>query len=128
MIYAAFVGWVIAALAIGLWLGERGRRVFIQNLQTYGHGNSLQKAAAWDDETAEDRVEKTATTLANIMGVRVTRSGPEANGKIEHDPATIENGIEYLLSVAKAEGEQLSEEDARDEVERMLNAEGGDML
>ena len=128
MIYAAFVGWVLAALATGMWLGERGKRLFIQNFQVYGQPNPLQKAVSWDDPTPEDRIEETITNLESVMGTRVTRSGPEDNGKIEYDEKTLENGIEYILKAAKEEGVQLSRDEARDEVERMLNAEGPDML
>jgi hypothetical protein len=128
MIYAAFVGWVLAALAAGMWLGERGKRLFIQNIQVYGQPNPLQKAVVWEDPDPESRIEEEITKLESVMGTRVTRSGPEDNGKIEYDAETLENGIDYLLKAAKEDGVQLSEAQAREEVEKMLNAEGPDML
>lgn len=132
MIYAALVGWVLAALATGMWLGERGKRLFIQNFQVYGQPNPLQKAVVWSDPEPEDRLasddEEVVQTLESMMGTRVTRSGPEGNGKIEYDEGTLENGIEYLLKAAKEDGVTLTEAQAREEVERMLNAEGPDML
>ncbi len=128
MIYAAFVGWVLAALAAGMWLGERGKRLFIQNFQVYGQPNPLQKAVVWSDPEPEDRIEETVGELESIMGTRVTRSGPEDNGKIEYEPETLENGIDYLLAAAKEDGVQLSRKEAKEEVEKMLNAEGPDML
>ena len=121
------VGWVIAGFAVGMWRGERRARIFIENFRAYGQ-SSPQRATAWTDEDAEDRVEETIDNLESIMGARVTRSGPEGNSKIEHDPETIENGIEYLLSMAKEEGAKLSRKDAKDEVERMLAAEGPEMI
>ena len=128
MIYVALVGWVLAALGLGMWLGERGKRLFIQNFQIYGQPNPTEKATSWDDPTPEDRVEEEITRLESVMGTRVTRSGPEANGKIEYDPETLENGIDYLMQAAKEDGVTLTKEQAKDEVERMLNAEGPDML
>ena len=128
MIYAAFVGWVLAALAAGMWLGERGKRLFIQNFQVYGQPNPLQKAVVWSDPEPEDRIEETVGELESIMGTRVTRSGPENNGKIEYEAETLENGIDYLLAAAKEDGVQLSRKEAKEEVEKMLNAEGPDML
>lgn len=132
MIYAAFVGWVLAALATGMWLGERGKRLFIQNFQVYGQPNPLQKAVVWSDPEPEDRLagdgEETVMELESIMGARVTRSGPEDNGKIEYEAETLENGIDYLLQAAKEDGVQLSRKEAKEEVEKMLNAEGPDML
>ena len=122
------VGWVIADFAAGMWNGERRARIYIENFQVYGQPNPPQKAVSWDDPSPEGRIEDEITKLENVMGARVTRSGPEANGKIEYDPETMENGIEYLLEIAKEDGVALTEKQARDEVERMLNAEGPDML
>ncbi len=119
------VGWAFAGLAFGMWRGERRARIFIENFQVYGQSNPLQKAVVWEDETPESRVEKTIDQLESIMGTRV---GTSDNGKVEYDKDTIENGIEYLLEMAKEDGHQLTKEQAREEVERMLNAEGPDML
>ena len=121
------VGWAVAGLATGLWRGESRARIFIENYRAYGQSEPSAKAVVWTDEDAEDRVEKEIDKLESLMGTRVTRSGPEDNGKLEFDEDTIENGIDYLLEVAKESGEQLSREQARDEVERMLAAEGGEM-
>jgi hypothetical protein len=122
------VGWAVAGFAIGMWRGERRARIFIENFQVYGQGNPLQKAVSWDDPTPEGRIEEEITKLESVMGTRVTRSGPEGNGKIEYDEETLENGIEYLLKAAEEDGVPLTKKQARDEVERMLNAEGPDML
>ncbi len=118
------VGWAVAGFAIGMWNGERRARAYIENYRAYGQSKPLQKAVVWTDEDAEDRVEQEIDRMESIMGTRVTRSGPEDNGKIEFDEETIDNGVEYLLKVARESGEQLSKEQARDEVERMLTAEG----
>ena len=111
----------------GMWNGERRARIYIENFRNYGQSNPLQKAVVWTDEDAEDRVEQEIDRMESLMGTRVMRSGPEDNGKIEFDKDTIENGIEYLISMAKESGEQMSREQAKDEVERMLAAEGPDM-
>lgn len=121
------VGWVIGGFALGMWNGERRARIYIENFRNYGQSNPLQKAVVWTDEDAEDRVEQEIDRMESLMGTRVMRSGPEDNGKIEFDKDTIENGIEYLISMAKESGEQMSREQAKDEVERMLAAEGPDM-
>ncbi len=121
------VGWVIGGFALGMWNGERRARIYIENFRAYGQSEPSAKATAWVDPNAEDRMEEEIDRLQSIMGTRVTRSGPEDNGKLEFDEDTIENGIDYLLEVAKESGEQLSREQARDEVERMLTAEGGEM-
>jgi hypothetical protein len=47
---------------------------------------------------------------------------------LEFDEQTVEQGVEYLLAMAKEDGQQLSRKDALEEVERMLNAEGPEML
>ncbi len=121
------LGWILAALMLGLWLGERTSRLYLQNIQFHGQPNPLQAATAWDDETPEDRVEETINRIENVMGNRITRSGPGVDGKVEYDEDTIENGVEFLLSEAREHGEQLSREQAKDEVERMLSAEGPNM-
>ncbi len=123
----AFVGWVGAAFAASGWMAERRTRIFVSNYKTYGAGEPV-GATSWPDADPEARVEKTIDEISSIMGTRVTRSGPEDNGKVEYEADTVENGIDYLLEVAREEGQQLSRDQAREEVERMLNAEGPDML
>jgi len=121
------VGWLIAGFAVGMLNGERRARKFIENYRAYGQSEPSAKATSWVDPNAEDRIEEEIDKLQSLMGTRVTRSGPEDNGKLEFDEDTIENGVNYLLEVARESGEQLSKEQARDEVERMLAAEGPEM-
>jgi len=123
----AFVGWVGAAFAASGWMAERRTRIFISNYRAYGAAEPV-RATSWPDVDPEARLDKTIDQLESVMGERVTRSGPGANGKVEYEQDTIEAGIDYLLEVAREEGHQLSRDEARDEVERMLNAEGPDML
>ena len=122
------VGWAFAGFATGMWRGERRARIFIENYRAYGQSEPSAKATAWMDEDAEDRVENTVKNLESLMGTRVMRSGPGENGRLEFDEDTIENGIAYLLETARESGEQLTREQAKDEVERMLTAEGPEML
>ncbi len=84
--------------------------------------------ATWPDDDPETRLNETIDALENVMGERVSRSGPGVDGKVEYNEDTIENGVNYLLEMAKESGAQLSRDQAREEVERMLNAEGPDML
>ena len=121
------VGWVIAGFAVGMLNGERRARKEIENFRAYGQAEPSAKATSLVEPDAEDRIEEEIDKLQSIMGTRVTRSGPEDNGKLEFDEDTIENGVNYLLEVARESGEQLSKEQARDEVERMLAAEGPEM-
>ncbi len=121
------VGWAVAGFAAGMWRGERRTRIFIENYRTYGTGEPS-PAVVWPDDDPETRIEKTIDKLESVMGVRVTRSGPGVNGRVEYDEDTIDNGIDYLLEMAKESGAQLSRDQAREEVERMLNAEGPDMI
>jgi hypothetical protein len=127
MMALGVLGWVVAALMVGLWLGERTSRLYLQNIQFYGQPNPLQTATAWSEETPEDRIEDTMDRIQSAMGERVTRSGPGVDGKVEYDEDTVENGIDFLLSEARENGEHLSREQAADEVERMLAAEGPSM-
>lgn len=123
----AFVGWVGAAFAASGWMAERRTRIFVSNYRAYGAGEPV-KATSWPDDDPETRINETIDALENVMGERVSRSGPGVNGRVEYNEDTIENGIDYLLDMAKESGAQLSREQAREEVERMLNAEGPDML
>jgi hypothetical protein len=122
----AFVGWVGAAFAASGWMAERRTRIFVSNYRAYGSGEPS-KATSWPDDDPETRLNETIDELSSIMGTRV-RSGPGDNGKVEYEADTVENGIDYLLEVAREEGQQLSRDQAREEVEKMLNAEGPDML
>lgn len=118
----AITGWGIALITIGAWWGERGRRIFIQNFTSFG-GTPLRKARVYDPPDEHDRLESTIDRIQGIAGVK--RTGPVDGGRYEEE--TIENGIAYILEVARANGEQVSMEQARDEAERMLNAEGSEM-
>jgi hypothetical protein len=124
---AALIGWAYAGFATGMWRGERQARIFIENYKAYGQSEPAAKAESWADETPESRVEDTIDKMESLMGQRVTSPGAE-NGRLEFDSETVEQGVEYLLAMAKEDGQQLSRKDAEEEVERMLNAEGPDML
>lgn len=118
----AIAGWVVALLAIFQWFNERRMRIFVQNFNTFG-GVPLNKARVYDPPDEHDRLEKTLDRIQGIAGVK--EGGPMGEGQYDED--TIQNGIAYILEVAKAEGMQVSLEQAREEAERMLNAEGPDM-
>ena len=114
-------GWAIALVLLSLWWGERRSRIFIQNFTTFG-GTPLQKARVYDPPDEHSRLEDTIDRIQGIAGVK--RTGPMDGA---YDKQTLENGVAYILEVARLNGEQVSEEQAREEAERMLSAEGPDM-
>ena len=122
-IVIALAGYAWAGVFAALWFGERRARIFIENYKAFGTTNPLQKAAVWQDDGPEERIEQAIDHLTN--GKKRQRQ-PESE-KIEFDPETIENGIAWLQNEAKERGETLSKKDAEDEARRMLLAEGPEM-
>ncbi len=118
----AIVGWSAAFFAISLWWAERKIRIFVQNFSAYG--GTPQPARHWPDVSPEDRIEEEITKIEEIAGERMRRSSPTS---AKYDQDTLQNGIDFLLHEARERGEQLSVEEATDEAERMLNAEGTEM-
>lgn len=117
----AITGWVIALLAVFQWFNERRMRIFVQNFTAFGGVPG--KARVYDPPDEHSRLEETIDRIQGIAGVK--RTGPIDGG--DYEEQTIENGVAYILEVARLNGEQVSEEQAREEAERMLNAEGPDM-
>ena len=122
-IVIALAGYAWAGIFLSLWYGERRTRIFIENYKTFGTTNPLQKAAIWEDEGPEERIEHAIDHLTN--GKKRQRQ-PESE-QMTFDPETIKNGVEWLRAEAKARGETLSKKDAEDEARRMLMAEGPEM-
>lgn len=122
----AFASWTFAGLMTGLWWGERGRRIYVENLQMYGTPNALKKAKVSHPADPEDRIEAAIDEVVSKNGTRIRIVRPE-DSPPQFDPQTVQNGVEWLLAEARARGEQLSEEDAKDEVIRMLGAEGAEI-
>ena len=118
----AIVGWSAAAFAISLWWAERRIRIFVENFSAFG--GSPRPAVAWPDTNPEDRSEEEIQKIEEIAGERLKRSSPTA---AKYDQETLQNGIDFLLHEARERGQQLSVEEATDEAERMLNAEGTEM-
>lgn len=119
--WLAITGWVVALLAVFQWFSERKLRIYIQNFTTFG-GIPLKKARVYDPPDEHSRLEDTIDRIQGIAGVK--RTGPMDGA---YDKQTLENGVAYILEVARLNGEQVSEETAREEAERMLSAEGPDM-
>ena len=117
------IGWFLAGIGWTMWFGERRTRIFVENYKAFGTTNPLQKAAIWEDEGPEERIEEAIDHLTN--GKKRQRQ-PESE-KMEFDPETIKNGVKWLQDEAKARGETLSKKDAEDEARRMLMAEGPEM-
>ena len=118
----AIVGWAAAAFALSAWWAERRIRIFVENFSAFG--GTPRPAVSWPEDTPEDRIEDEIKKIEEIAGERMKRSG---GTDVKYDQETLENGVEYLLSEARERGEQLSIEQATDEAERMLNAEGSEM-
>lgn len=121
----ATVGWTFGFAMLTLWIGERGRRKYIENVQLYGGPRALKKASFYHPEDPEERIER-AIDQANGQTEKV-RLVREEDAPPAFDRQTIENGVQYLLEDARLRGIQLSVEEARDEAIRMLNAEGPEM-
>lgn len=127
---AAFagLGWGVALLFIGLWIGERRARRWVENMHFFGTPNALQKAVVSVPVEPEDRIDEAIDEATGVTssGRRVRIVRPE-DSQPAFSEATVENGVEYLLEDARKAGVQLSREEARDEVMRMLNAEGAEI-
>ena len=115
---------VLAGWLFGLWRGERIARRYIENMQTYGTPEPLKKAVVTHPYTAEDAIEE---VIDEATGRRTLRLVRQDDSQPAWDEQTVQNGVEWLLDEARSRGEQLSTDDAREEVMRMLNAEGSEM-
>jgi len=85
-IAAAWVGWILAALMVGLWLGERGRRRAAERLLTFGNpedGSLKKPVSRAPSGEAEDRFLASATEVSK---------------------ETVERAVVYLKSEAKRQG------------------------
>ena len=120
----AVSGWAVALALVSLWWGERRSRIFIQNYTTFG-GTPIKKAKIFAEPDAEDQLEQAIDRIEEIAGTKVARQPSVEDTKFTAD--TLQNGIDWLIHEAKESGRQLSVEEATDEAERMLNAEGIEM-
>jgi len=120
----AIIGWAVALMMAGLWLGERRMRIFVQNYTTFG-GTPIKKAKIFREPDAEDVLEQAIDRIEGIAGTKVARQPTPEDAKFTQE--TLQNGIDWLMHEAKESGRQLSVEEATDEAERMLNAEGIEM-
>ena len=120
----AIIGWALAVLMGGMWLGERRMRIFVQNYTTFG-GTPLKKAVVFREPDAEDAIEEAIDKIEGIAGTKVARQPTPQDAKFSAE--TLQNGIDFLLHEARENGRQLSVEEATTEAELMLNAEGTEM-
>ena len=120
----AIVGWTAAFFAISLWWGERRMRIFVQNYTTFG-GTPIKKARIFREPDAEDVLEEAIDRIEGIANTKISRQPTAADAKFTAD--TLQNGIDWLMHEAKESGRQLSVEEATQEAELMLNAEGTEM-
>ena len=125
LLLTAIVGWVLAVLMMGLWLGERRMRIFVQNYTTFG-GTPLKKAVVFSQPDAEDAIEEAIDRIHGIAGTKkVARQPTPEDAKFTEE--TLQNGIDYLLHEARESGQSLTVDQATEEALRMLNAEGTEM-
>jgi hypothetical protein len=119
----AIAGWVLAVLMMGLWLGERRMRVFIQHYTTFG--GTPQKARLYTPPDAEDNLDAAIDKIEGIAGTREARRATPEDAK--YTAETLNNGVQWLMDQAREAGSSLSLAEATEEAERMLNAEGTEM-
>ncbi len=120
----AIVGWAAAFFAISLWWSERRIRIFVHNYTTFG-GTPMKKARVFREPDAEDVIEEAIDRIEGIAGTKVGRQPTAEDAKFTQE--TLQNGIDWLLHEAQESGRALSVEEATEEAERMLNAEGTEM-
>lgn len=117
----AIGGWVLAVLMMGLWLGERRMRIFIQNFTTFG--GTPRKAKLFVPPDAEDALEDAIDRIEGIANTKRRATPEDAKFTAE----TLDNGVQWLMHQAREAGEVLSVDQATEEAMRMLNAEGTEM-
>ena len=89
---------VALGLALGLWWGERGRRIDAQTREIYGQPRARPARIIEQPMSPEQRAES-----------------------VGYDPATIERGVESILAEAKKQGRRMSVDDARAQALAMLH-------
>jgi hypothetical protein len=125
LLLTAIVGWIVAVLMMGLWLGERRMRIFVQNYTTFG-GTPLKKAVVFSQPDAEDAIEDAIDRIHGIAGTKKVARQPSAEDA-KFTQETLQNGIDWLIHEAKENGQALTYDQATEEALRMLNAEGTEM-
>ncbi len=112
LIIAAFVGWVGCALLFGLWLGERRTRILMFNMQTFGTPNPG-KAEVWMpglDPSGKPRLMK-----------------DDDAESAQWSEETISKGVSELMAQYQLEEIPITQKEAREQVEQMLNSQDGTM-
>lgn len=108
LVALAVGGWIVAALMVGLYLGERGRRRAAERWAVTGlpdTGTPPPAVSRVPSAEAEDRFQR------------------EAQAYTEE---AVERGVQQLLDDAKAAGITVDQKELRRDVERMLS--GQDVL
>lgn len=101
----AVLGWIVAALMVGLYLGERGRRRAAERWAVTGlpdTGSPPPAVSRVPSEEAEDRFRREAQAFTE---------------------EAVERGVAQLLEDAKAAGMTVDQKKLRADVERMLAGE-----
>lgn len=102
---AGLIGWIVGAAFLGLWLGERGRRMAAERRETHGTALAPQAARLPDQPDSE--------SIARVVG------RAEANRRFSEE--TIRRGMDQLKAEAESLGVPLSDADAREQALAMLN-------
>lgn len=109
--WAAAGGWITAALLYGLWLGERRTRILMHNMRTFG---------------------TPAPGKASVFMPGLEPAGPklvasEDAEAMQWSEETVEKGVRELQAMYEQEGVPITEKEAREQVELMLNSSDGTM-
>jgi hypothetical protein len=120
----AIVGWAAAFFAISMWWSERRMRIFVHNYTTFG-GTPLKKARVFAPPDEEQVLETALDRIEGIANTKVSRQPTPEDAKFTAE--TLDNGVQWLMAQAREQGSMLTVEQATEEAERMLNAEGTEM-
>lgn len=101
----AFTGWLAAALMVGLWFGERGRRRSAERWAVTGSPHTPKAVSMAPSKEAEDRFTESVQ---------------------EYSKETVDRGVKQMMADARTQGIEVSEADIRRDVENML-LDGGAM-
>jgi len=110
-----FLCGVGVGLIMGLYVGERRVTKALHEMLVKGMMGGVPQAEVWEPEGDD------------VEPLKLVR---QADGEVKAmtwDEGTIVKGVQELLMDARRLGQNLSEEEARDEVMLMLNSQDGEM-
>lgn len=113
----AALGWAVAALLVGLWWGERGRRVSAEHLAATGRLNVATEARRLHRATSTADLVKRAPPGAFVE----LPAGPVFVRDADPPPAKVPKGLaRFLQRRARGQGRFLDEREAIMEAEALM--------